>query len=128
MSKFNKNNSYLLFWKIKTRNEIDKDLPELHPELPAGKAVDDEVDEAVEYGAESDDMIEHKSVVTGQILIAIYLKKNLIKSLSKSSISISPPTRHSAKVAILKTSSKQRTILGMFRIRKTTTMRTEMRA
>ena len=94
MSKFNKTNSYLLFWQIKTRNKIDKDLPELHPELPAGKAVDDEVDEAVEYGAESNDMIEHKSVVTGQILIAMCLKKNLIKSLSKSSISISisPPT------------------------------------
>ena len=51
--------------------QFRKEILELPPELCAGKAVDGEVDEAVEDGAELDDMMKDNCIVTRQIAITM---------------------------------------------------------
>ena len=59
-------NPWRVFWKH---------IPELPPELPAGEAVDGEVDEAVEDGAELDNVVEDDCGVTGHVAVPLCLRK-----------------------------------------------------
>ena len=54
---------------------FQKYLLELPPELNAGEAVDGEVDEAVEDGAELDNVVKDDCGVTGYVAVPLCLRK-----------------------------------------------------
>ena len=56
---------------ILSQVQFRKQVLELPPELCAGEAVDGEVDEAVEDGAELDDMMKDNCIITRQIAITM---------------------------------------------------------
>ena len=64
-------NAYILPCHVHSRYFRKNHLLDLPPELPAPKAVDGEVDEAVEDGAELDHVMEDNSCVTGQVVMAM---------------------------------------------------------
>ena len=65
---------FLLFYRAEIR--VEQYLPKILSELAAAQAIDEEVNEAVEDSEESDNVIKHKSAVTGKVAVTTSLIEN----------------------------------------------------
>ena len=66
---------HFLLFRTTQKRSVAKYLPKILSELAAAQAIDEEVNEAVEDSEESDNMIEHKSAVTGEVAVTTSLIK-----------------------------------------------------